>query len=195
MGVETALGASAVLGVVGSGVNIFNSYQEADALREQGDLYYSDAQIQANQLALDANLHQQSQTMQYVMSGVAIQGTPMHVLQHTIDQSQLEINSVMTRAENARNLAYKKAGNLTTEALGKGLASIGSTLLNTYSLYNTAKEGGIFDSTGSASNIWSGGSGGGFIASSGSYAGSAWGDGGAGSFGTRSFNTEFFGGV
>lgn len=195
MGVETALGASAVLGIVGSGVNVFSAYQEAGALREQGDLYYSDSLKQSNQIALEANMYQQSQIMQYTMSGVSVQGTPMHALQHTIDQSQLEINSIMTRANNQRNLAYKKAGNLTTEAWGQALASIGSLALNTFNLYSEAKTGGIFDTSGSTSNIWSGEKDGGFIMSDGEYNGPVWGNKGAGSFGTRTFNTGFLGGL
>lgn len=208
MGVETALIASAGLGVVGTGLNIYNSNVEAGALRQQGEVAYQDSVIQANQVALQAHQYHESQIMQYTMAGVSVQGTPMQALDYTIQQSNLEINSIMTRANNARNLAYQKANMLQSEAVGKGLASIGSLAMNTYSLYNTAKAGGIFDSVGGSSHIWDEGfssdwsrgadaavaTGGSWLPSS--SVNDGWGSNGAGTFGsTRTFNTGWLGGL
>lgn len=169
MGVETALGGAALgasalgpaglvaagaLGIAGAGYNIYESNVEANALRQQGDIVYQDYMTQANQVQLEAYHYHENQIMQYTMSGVSIQGTPMQVLDYTVQQSQLEINSIKQRAENERDLAYQKAAKTQFGGAAKAIIGLGTTALNIAGAYNTAKAGGIFDGSGQGSHVW-----------------------------------------
>ena len=148
------LAASAVLGVAGAGLNMYNSNLEAGALREQGDIQYNDYMLQASQTEQQAHLYHESQIMQYSMSGVSVQGSPMAALDYTVQQSQLEVNSIRAKAAATRDLAYQKASQTSSNGVAKGLLSLGTTALNVYSSYNLAKTGGIFDGSGQTSHVW-----------------------------------------
>ena len=153
-GTTAALALTAATSVIGAGMNIKASYTEANALREQGDLVYQDYQREANQVQNEANLYHETQVMQYTMAGVAIQGTPIHALQYTIQKSQEEVNSLLSRGARERDLAYQKASRTQSEGTISSLTNLAGTALGISQVYNTAKAGGIFDSAGKASHVW-----------------------------------------
>ena len=153
-GTTAALALTAATSIVGAGMNIKSSYVEAGNLREQGDLVYQDYQREANQVQAEANLYHETQVMQYTMAGVAIQGTPIHALQYTIQKSQEEANLIRSRGARERDLAYQKASRMQSEGVVGSLTSLASTALGMSQVYNTAKAGGIFDSAGKASHVY-----------------------------------------
>ena len=149
-----ALALTAATSVIGAGMNIHASGVEANALREQGDLVYNDYQIQARQIQTEASQYHETQIMQYTMSGVAIQGTPIHALQYTIQKSQEEVAALVSRGARERDLAYQKASRTESDGAVSALTSLASTALGISQVYTTAKAGGIFDSAGKSSHVW-----------------------------------------
>lgn len=147
-GIQKGLILSGVLGAVGSIMTISEHLKEASALRQQGDIAYQDYMVQAAQMEEQARQFEATQTMQYAMSGVSLQGTPLQVLDYTRMKSKEEVSYLRSRAVAERDLARTRASREAMGGIAKGLSRLVDTGYKVYKGYDDAKNGGIFDSEG-----------------------------------------------
>ncbi len=139
------LGMGGAASMIGATMSLKSAYMESSYLRENGNLQYYDALMEAHQTEERAAQFKENQTMQYVMAGVSLQGTPMQVLDYTSKQAELEVNLAKQRGQRLRELAYAKANYAQTAGWGTfagGLLNAGSEIAKGY---RVASEAGMFN--------------------------------------------------
>ena len=144
--VTQALVGLGAIGTIGNAVNAASAFSEAGSMREQGDIAYNEALLEADRVSEQGRQHKASQKMAYVMSGVSVAGTPMQVLQDTDLKIADEIRATKARGAAQKALAYARASQTSNKGISgflSGMTKTGSTVFN---LYGQAKAGGIFDS-------------------------------------------------
>lgn len=137
--------ATGALGIAGTVANAGSAFSESSFMRQQGDIAYNEALLEADRVSEQGRQYKASQKMAYVMSGVSVAGTPMQVLQDTDLKVGDEIRSIKARGLAQRTLAYMKASQTQTKGGTGFLSGLTGTASTTSKLYNQAKAGGIFD--------------------------------------------------
>lgn len=140
------IGLTSLLGMAGTTMTGTSSLAEASALRNQGDIAYNEALLEADRLNEQGRQYKATQKMSYVMSGVQVSGTPMQILQDTALKTQDQVNATVRRGEAQRNLAYAKSRQTSTKGITGFLSGLGSTATSAFNMYSKAKAGGLFDS-------------------------------------------------
>lgn len=139
-------GLTGLLGVVGNVMSVNSAGMESNATMQEGELAYQEALLEADRTAEQGRQFQAEQKMKYVMSGVMLAGSPIMVLDDTANKVQDEINAIKQRGEAQRAVAYARAGITKSEGRTGFLSGLVNTGTNMFSLYNSAKKGGLFDS-------------------------------------------------
>lgn len=119
---------------------------KAGLIEQEGQQAYEAYIAEAARTRENANKYQANQTMKYVMSGVAVQGTPMLALDYTSQQSRLEVEALETRAIRTKKLALANALATRQNAIWSSNYRLGEAISKTaMSAYTT----GMFDKTNS----------------------------------------------
>lgn len=117
---------------------------KANLIEQEGQYAYETYIAEAARTRENANQYQAKQTMKYVMSGVAVQGTPMLALEYTSQQSRLEVEALENRAIRTKKLALANALATRQNAIWSSNYHLGEALSKTaMSVYTT----GMFDNT------------------------------------------------
>lgn len=117
---------------------------KANLIEQEGQYAYETYIAEAARTRENANQYQAKQTMKYVMSGVALQGTPMLALEYTSQQSRLEVEALENRAIRTKKLALANALATRQNAIWGSNYRLGEALSKTaMSVYTT----GMFDNT------------------------------------------------
>jgi len=151
-GITAALIGTTVASTVGGAMNMASSFQEAGAIRQQGDIAYNEALLEADRVSEQGRQYKATQKMSYVMSGVSMAGSPMQVLQDTDLKIGDEIRATKSRGAAQRALAYTRASQTQTKGITGFLSSMTSTASTASNLYKQAKTGGALDAKGSQKN-------------------------------------------
>lgn len=120
--------------------------QEAALQRQQGEIAYQEAQINANNEAFNQTQAVQRQRLAFLSSGVSLEGSPLAVLQQSREYGQSQVDAILRQGANTKILADAQANitkNKGRAALISGVASgVGSLAKAGYDL----NKAGAFDS-------------------------------------------------
>lgn len=139
-----AMGAGSALKLMGGYSTMKSAEAEARAMKEQGDLGLYESAYKARLIKEEAVNLQGEQTMKYIMSGVQIAGTPIAMLDDTINKAQRDIAITIQQGYNVKKLAYSKADNLKKAGRAAMLGEIADTA---FSIAGVMQQGGIFNPT------------------------------------------------
>ena len=139
----------AILGIVsaataiGGGVSANKSAKAQSSLMEQqGQLQYEDALREAAGILDDGRRFQQKQMMEYISSGVEIQGTPLLVSSETMRMAEKEAEYTEKHGTAQRSLSQDNAKITRSEGKAALIGSIGSAIGSGVGTYTQA--GGTF---------------------------------------------------
>lgn len=128
--------------------------QEASATEQEGELLRQDAENAAKQKAREAGTFQSNQVLQYLNSGVSIEGSPIQVLEKTRSLAQEEVDSLIKRGDAQKQLAMIRAAGIRAtgaQAASQGRAAMFGSLFTAAGQgiegYIAGKRNGIYGST------------------------------------------------
>lgn len=160
-GIQSIAGPISQLGQTGAGYDIgmgvADMYREqaafqADIIRQEADIDYTDRLSDAVLLRNQANQYQAAQTMKYAMTGVSIQGTPMLALDYTAAQAQLEVRAIRNDAVNTRRNRYLQAALAEMQGDSKAASLETMSALQGVNNVSNFSFGGFFDGINSGLN-------------------------------------------
>ena len=155
MGIETLIAATAATSVIGGGMSLISSNKQANAMKQQGDTALLESIQDASLIQEQGTQFQASQKMKYIMSGVALSGSPLVALDDTAYKVQQQINAIKARGAAQRDLMYSNADTTKSEGRLKFLSGLSNTATSSFQLYTGAKREGMLSSqkgTASAAN-------------------------------------------
>ena len=113
--------------------------KQAALQEEQGQIQLQEALVEAAQIRQEGERTKQEQMMQYIGSGVEIQGTPLLVMAETTKLANTEAVATEKRGYAQGDLANAKAKITRSEGKAQMIASIGSAVSSGATTYKALK--------------------------------------------------------
>ena len=148
MGAEQALLALTAVQGASQGASGFAanraSRREADLMDEQAELIRQETQRDAERKTLEGRRFAARQALSFLKSGVTLEGTPLEVLDFTLNETQREVDAFTRQGQARARLQERRAANLRSSgraSLIGGQLQGGTSILSTLLL---GRQAGLF---------------------------------------------------
>ncbi len=117
---------------------------EAELLEEQGRIESQEAQREAQRVADDRRKFRKKQTLAFLKNGVTLAGSPLLVIEETIQKSQEEVNAIVKQGRARTLLRFQQAALQRAQgraALLGGFLGAGTSIASSVFVSKAIKEG------------------------------------------------------
>lgn len=148
MGLETALIAATVVSVgssIAGGISANNAAKREAALEEeQGRIAQDEANVEAGRRADEVRKFRARQKMGFLKSGVTLEGSPLLVLEETLNEGQKEVDAIVRSGDAKRRFANESASITRSKGRAAMISGFGNAASSAISSYGIGKQAGMF---------------------------------------------------